>query len=260
MTTVISHSIAGTGHYKSNHGFVNDANGADPYRWTVSEAGGTVGIIASSTTHNKVLELHDTSGAALVSAKTPDFDQGYGTIEYWYKTSKIADTHNFLYAYSEDDTMLLRLSTLSTGGITGWYYYNGGGNVKITGFPDPAVDTWYRVRIDFECTAGGYLGLAQYTWKLTVDGTAQTSADQGFLANKPEFHYLTFETHAAHNTYYDYIEALGFSWDGNYTIGDNATEYTSVVYKHAKARRGTHESHHDFSAFDITKMSFPSQI
>jgi len=260
MTTVISHSIAGTGHYKSPHGFENDANAADPYGWTTTEVLGTIAVGASYTTHNKVVDQSRTAtgGGNISLINTFVSAQGYGTIECWFATTDVTKINVLVVKGGSDNAIIIEQSG------SNFYAYNGngiGGGAYSAALVAAANATWYRIRIDFECTAGGYLGMGQYKWSLWINGTEYDNAGAhwGFTNNQATL--TTFYTQlASNNAYHSYMDGVGYSWDSGYALGDNNTEYTSVPYKRALARRGTHESHHDFSSFDITKMSFPQQL
>ena len=48
------------GYYPGTFGFERDENGSDPKDWVVSEVDGTVNVVESKTSHNKVVEFYDT--------------------------------------------------------------------------------------------------------------------------------------------------------------------------------------------------------
>lgn len=254
MTTVITHSIDGTGHYKGYDGFKNDANAATPYYsgWSFNIGTDcTAQMIASAGTHNKVLELYDNNAAGVIVAKLLFGFKTSGTIEYWIMVSD--STVVTLMQMDRSDAVVgpnLRFNSDAT-----IEYRNvAGAWTDIVGY---AANTWYRMRIDFECGDGGYEGLAADTMHVYINDTKYS--DLQFYQAKEQLTRFYVSTSSA-GQYYVYLDAVGFAGILKYSIGDNATQYTTVPYKHAKTKRGTHESHHDFSAFDITKMSFPSQI
>lgn len=256
MTTVKVVSYAGTGYYTTAMGFINDANAAVPNGWTDNTgAGCTSTIVASAGTHNKVLDLNDASGANYCNIKTRLFGSlTYGTLEVYGRMTDVTKSL-VIQLCKSDETVAFNVNISSSK-----FTINNGAVVEITGVGAPANDTWYHVKIHFETTAGSYQGLAQYTFRVYIDGTVQTNADFAFWNNVSNVNSVNFQTGPASSGYHGYIDAVGCTGYLGYAVGDNTNAYTTVPYRHAKARRGTHESHHDFSSFDITKMSFPQQI
>jgi len=255
MTSVISHSIAGTGHYKDPYSFKNDANAVAPYYdgWTFTlSASCTAQMIASAGTHNKVLELYDNNAAGNAVAKFRIGTQTSGTIEYWIMVSN-SDVIILMQMDSGDASNGPNLRFNADATIE---YRNAAAVwTDIVGY---AANTWYRIRIDFECGAGGYEGLAADHMHVYINDTKYS--DLEFYKAKDNLTRLYISSNNVAVGTYTYIDATGFVGLNGYILGDNATQYTTIPYKHVKAKRGAHESHHDFSSFDITKMSFPSQI
>jgi len=250
MTTVISHSIAGTGIYKTPIGFANDANAAFPYRWTnQSTATSTTTVIASAGTHNKVLELYDATNLTRAQCYfTLSADVVSGTIEWYWSISAI-NKFNCIWLKDSAAAEMLYLEN-QTG--TSVYRCLSSGAVWTTLINPIVAAQWYHFRVDYV--------VATHKCNVYVDGVLK--ADNVDFTNNGALGFYKFHTDTANtpNAFYVYFDAIGVTGVNGYAIGDNLNAYTSVVYKRALARRGTHESHHDFSAFDITKMSFPQQI
>ena len=82
-----------------------------------------------------------------------------------------------------------------------------------------AVDReWYHIRLDFETSVGGYMGLSQWNWRLLIN--SESFGPYNFSTNAiPDFlqFYANFGDLA-------YVDALGYSWDPYYNIGDNLYE------------------------------------
>lgn len=200
-----------SGEYPATYNFLDDVVGGQPAGWTVSREGGedgTVQIIALLGAHRKVLELDDTGTGR--SEIYNDFSaQDYGTIE--------------LYVSCSDETFIANIVITDTSstcfrlGIDADFFrYNDGAwhNIAVT----KGDDVIYHIRIDFECTAGGYEGLAQYNWRVYIDGVLY--GDYDFDAEvKPQR--LMLRTGAADLGYKWNVDAVGYSWDEDYAIGDN---------------------------------------
>lgn len=182
-----------------------------------------VEIATSIRGHNKVIK-QDNSGQCY---HTPTVAKESGTVEGWIMT-----THT-----DEKSVIYLRDGALNNnfgGGINSdgfnddkfIYLDNGGWNVLC----DVSPGFYYRFRIDFECGAGGYLGLAADTFNIYVydkDGDLLGSAlgkTFGTVCANIET-ILLAQIDVGYDTYWD---AIGFSWDG-YTPGDNVSDISDIT-------------------------------
>ena len=97
-----------------------------------------------------------------------------------------------------------------------FYWWDGGWNTNAA-----CVDnTWYHVRVDFECTAGVYKGLAQFDWHMYINGVHY--GDYNFAHNEAHADEILFWSNGAESGAHLYLDALGFSWDPEYiALGDN---------------------------------------
>jgi len=161
--------------------------------------------------HHAVLEMcdHNNTYRTIISRDLNE-SQSYGTIEWWWRTTNAALTSDFHFRNGTHDILGFRVSS------NGMLYWDGSWSSSIMSSSD---NTWYHVRIDFECTNGGYNGLSQNKWRVYVQGSLYGDYDMAYL-NSPVTQ-IIFRTGSTANGYYQYIDALGFSWDSNYTIGDN---------------------------------------
>ncbi len=208
------------GHYPGTNSFDHDEVGSEP-TWfqEVGTNGGTVQVIENLDGHNSVLELHDTSSGS-VSAHviknlfgTPEF----GSVEYWMRSDnpKLCGVRLDNGAIANElVTMRIEFNVLQ--------YYNGSdwNNVRFI-----ENNTWYHIRVDFECSTGNYTGLSQYTWRLYVNSI-----------NYGEFNFINNQSQASRIEWYTdflfglqgysyYIDAIGFSWTSFiYNLGDNLYE------------------------------------
>lgn len=198
--------------------FTSDANGAVPAGgWAdLSGAGCSARVGASAGDHDKVLDLDDAHAVNFANATYTD-TQSSGTMEFWMRVTDITDVAN-LWIYN---------------GVTGLFaikidasQFQYIDNVGWTNLFVPVNDTWYRVRIDIECTGDAYLGLAQYEYNLYVYSAAGallgSATDVDFNSDQVQLTSLNFATGGPTQQNY-YLDAFGFTWDG-YTIGDNAED------------------------------------
>lgn len=199
-----------TGNYSANWSFENDTNGSVPAGFTdASGVGCDVRVNASMWGHNKVVELYD-NGAGAVDLDAPTIsNEQYGTVELWYGTTDANVFNGF--DFTDGGTYLFRVS-INTNAIRVW----DGAWQSLT---SAIANTWYHLQIDFECTAGGYLGLAQYDFRVSVNG--EQFSDYDFDNNQAHLDTITFRTSTTGTGYSTYFDALGYSWNASYSIGDN---------------------------------------
>jgi hypothetical protein len=248
---MISSAVANTGYYQGNFPFINDENAAEPSGFTSNNgAGCTTLVVATIDGHNKVLDCHDQNlGNVCDILFSPLTDMANGTIEFWWRTDDNTKTSQ-VYLY-DGATQCIRLLILA-----GTFQYDNG-SVQDTTIV-PANDTWYRHTIQFECAAGAHEGLAADTFNWLIDsGVTYNGQDLGFKNGGDDIDSVRIFTDGTSQNFHAYFDSFGVVGDKGYSEGDNNTLYTSVVFRHALARRGTHENHQDYSAFDIAKMIFP---
>ena len=162
--------------------------------------------------HSDVLELYDNETSGDVDDSR---DEVGGNISL---TAQISGTIE-LWVRGDDVSKILRFFGQS-GGSTGVYiqiitdkiqYYYGGAWHDATG-GGLSDDTWYHFRITFDCNAD--------TYDFYLNGSLLDS-DIPFYINQTSLNTFTILTHNAHTNYTYYVDAIGFSWDPNYDIGDN---------------------------------------
>ena len=201
--------------YPGTYNFKEEADGTsgndiDFVDGSVTGANTTAQIITSHNGHRKVLELHDNDAGAVVLVNNNISNEEYGTIEFFWTISD-ATLRNPV-SVSDGGTVLFALK------IDGdqFQYFDGAyHNVGLV----PIDGTKYHVRIDFECTAGGYSGLAQYSWKIFIGDIG--FGDYNFWNNQPHIDKFQIETRTADSGYFCNFASFGYSWDPAYTVGDN---------------------------------------
>lgn len=210
------------GHYPGTYSFENEPNGyVTPADWTLWQLSGTEReIYAELDGHKKVYGIYDANWWERRTIQTfTDGAQSTGTIEFYMRTDDVSQGYNFdLYYNFAPPTYLWSLSVgFSDSKIMVW---NGSSNTIL----DPAInDRWYHVRIDFRMTgAGSYLGLDANSARVYIDRIDMGTFNlQGTNPSLTEVH-LKSPPGAELN--HNYIDALGYSWDTNYNIGDNIGE------------------------------------
>jgi len=204
------------GYYPGTYGFENDGDGTVPEGWATYEGGGTVNVINEVGNHKKVLELHSDAVTDNLNAYIDFNEQEYGTVEFWLRSDDVTKDTTFQLFNSGTGHGICTVM-LSNDRIR---YYNG--SFQTTSYI-PLDNTWYYFRIDFETTNGGYEGLSQWRWKFYYSGDDIWLDDLSFANNeKPSRTYLN--SYWADTNYDLYFDAIGYSWDSNYNIGDNLNE------------------------------------
>jgi len=209
-----------SGYYPATYGFENDLVGNDPYGWTVFEPGSqNVEIISSLDGHNNVLEMFDTeSGSgAQAQANTSFVPQTSGIIEYWYRTSGFQEAISIRVQKDNDFALYL----YSEGG--NFVFENGSGPYIITACNN---DQWYHIKFVFNCTSD--------TYDFYLNG-ALTLSNIEFYTKVSSLNKIIFSTRqwGTNSDFYGYVDALGYSWEPNYNIGDNLNEGLLLSYENA---------------------------
>lgn len=210
----------GSGYYPATFGFENDIDGSNPAGFNVHEGAGYVNVIGNKNDHIKVIEMYDGSSGDHTELHQVFQSQTYGTVEFWILNDDVSDTFSI---------RLLESAAVNVWGDgIGWiqiwqdtlrYLEDSDWDVTSKVISD---DIWYHIKIEFECAFGNYQGLAQDTWRFYVDGEA--FGDFPFLNDISNVGQIYFAQRGADNHYRCYVDAIGYSWDPNYNVGDNVNE------------------------------------
>lgn len=207
-----------SGYYPSTFGFENDDIGSIPEEWVdISGGGCTSTVIDYLNNHEKVLDLFDislTNKSRIV--QTFDIVQTEGIIEFWHQTndtSKLMDIRTYNEAQNRAGPYL--------GISSGYYRYFDG-----TLWHDVYTlnnDEWYHHKIEFNCIT--------HTFNWYINGLLQDGGDTDFGNNDcDDIKQLWFTTSDPAGDYHEYFDAIGFSWDPNYDLGDNMDEGMFLSY------------------------------
>lgn len=206
------------GYYLNTYGFERDPNGGFPQDWIFeTNGGGPVQVIQSLEDHNKVVEIHDTDPPDKHTGLTNHFTskQTTGTVEFYFRTSD-ANKHTDIYLYEAGTDEGIRLVVMLN-----YLYYFKDNTYLGWGLPI-ANNTWYHFRIEFNSTTSTFL-----LWLNGVKIGGQTP----YQNDNTGMNYISFTTWRYDENYYSYIDAIGYSWDPNYNIGDNLIEGLLIDYK-----------------------------
>lgn len=201
------------------YSFHFDSVGSVPQGWTEYSPGAAyIKTHSGVGGHSKILQLYDPWHFPLqniyAQAYTTFSAQPKGTIEFWFR-STAAQLKNTIYLKEGSTTRILFRVYQNK-----WQYHTGSSWTDVSGFLSNSVSSssWYHLRIDFESTFSGYAGLYKNRWKLTFDGDVSSHME---FYDGGSIDTLLFTTDQAHCSYSMFIDAVGFSWDPGYYIGDN---------------------------------------
>ncbi len=204
-----------SGHYPGTFSFDDVADGAQSPYWI----GGVDGeIFAEIGGHKKVYGIIDNSGSTGGDVRHEwASEQDHGTIESWMRFTSNSQGCAF---YLRRDGANYAIISINGGNFL---YLDNMGTHNISGAPTPQVDTWYHIRFDFRGSYGStYLGLAsQYTYRIYIDGVAY--GPYSYAVND-DLNRFQVHTAIAADSLTVYWDAVGYSWDPNYSIGDNLNE------------------------------------
>jgi len=209
-----------SGYYPATYGFENDLVGNDPYGWTVFEPGPqNVEIISNLDGHNNVLALFDTeSGTGDWAYANNNFaPQISGTVEFWYRTGGFLEDQTFHLESSSDIAIYFRVNA-------GNFMYRNASGFQI--LAPHNNNQWYHIRFVFNCTSD--------TYDFYLDGNLIKSNLEFYIAASSLEKIIFFTRQwGTSSDYYTYVDALGYSWDPNYNIGDSLNEGLLLSYENA---------------------------
>jgi len=193
-----------SGYYLATFGFEHDIDGNVPFGWAdTSDAVCGANVISGLDGYKKVLECWDQSGSGWSNIRNDFTPQANGTVEWWWRQSKSGVAGHIKIGGGP---------TLRWAITDQLQYYDSGGfhNVKSV-----SPDQWYHHKIVFNCD------FDTYDWY--IDGVLEAD-DSEFENSRSTLDYFRFYTWTTHQDYSFYFDAVSYSWDPNYNIGENTQE------------------------------------
>ncbi|MFW9947867.1 MAG: hypothetical protein ACFFDX_13670 [Candidatus Odinarchaeota archaeon] len=202
-----------SGYYPATYGFENDKLNTLAQGWTKIIAAGTDAyVIQSFNNHNSVFQLYDNTASSDSSVKSIFAEQDFGTIEFWCAVTDVSQ--NGAFAFNLRDSFNIHGPEFWI--RNGNFVYNDGTLHDIT---SASNNQWYRIRVDFRCTgASVYEGLSENAYFLYINGIRY--GEYPFMNNLNSVASIAMGVGTA-SINSAYIDAVGYSWDSNYNIGDN---------------------------------------
>ncbi|MFX1392355.1 MAG: hypothetical protein ACFFAH_02170, partial [Promethearchaeota archaeon] len=216
-----------SGYYPATYGFENDEIGSDPEEFSTSETGGSIEVIEVLGGHRNIVDLYDTSVIDNVYFENSLSQlQENGSIEFWIRTNDTNKITTFaLHGTGGIDPYLNILQLSIQDGF--WKHRPSDTDYIIPNVAQPQNDTWHRVTIHFRCAnAPAYMGLpssSKASWKVIIDGVDSEKLDARAIY-RTQVDYVIWNSYDSHTDYHTYVDAIGYSWDTYYNLGDNLKE------------------------------------
>ncbi len=173
----------------------------------------SVEIVSDYLEHRKVIYFIDTNGGNFHNTFTPQTD---GTIEYWCNNASAQDWYIILRRSSDDgDLVYVRYTSKTNIALTSG---DGVGGNTITNVVVVA-DAWVHIRILFDC--------ATDKWSCWVNGVLELD-DQNFILDRTATTIYKLRINRA-DAFEGYLDAIGYSWDPAYNVGDNLNAWTQAT-------------------------------
>ena len=201
-----------SGYYPATYGFENDFNNSKPEQWTLVEGGTNIQVISQLDGHKKVIETRRTTTIRCrLTNVFPNVNEGF--VELWFRTNNTQCVSDIMVR--EDDTNRLGLFTKNNQ----FYIYNGSAQ-PISDTPI-LNNTWYHIRIEFNISS---------VWHFYLNGEKKSGSGFTYFGNPTAMSNFFISTNSVSN-YNSYFDAIGYSWDPNYNIGDNMNEGLLLSYQ-----------------------------
>ena len=229
--------------YLGVYSFTEDAVGSDPNGWTTIEPSHTsISVVSDYTTHAKVLFLDDDSTSGCCDLHNYFTGQSFGAIEFWFLMPDVSCP--FIFQCSDDPkTNYAFTLTVSydVGGITEdflGYWHPDGSWRDLVQLSD---DTWYHLRVTFECGGGGYDSLSAYTYNIYLNGMQY--GPYNFYSNIPTIEWLRFNTYDFPRQPSEaYVDAIDYSWAPGYYPNRNMDHQNGSSPKYAIFENGVQKT------------------
>lgn len=222
------------GCFFGTYGFEDTPAGEIPNGWYADAPYGYIQVVEELDEHRHVVDVHKYNTGSDKTRIHRVFESQMGTlgsVEFWLRkdtNSGNDGTNIFLYADMTNSTKGYIALAIANGQLG----YGFGTQMSHTTWVATNVfnqNVWYHVRVDINATKG---------WQITIDNTTVYGNGYAYpfetLISNQITHLSSIDTisgfglqsyYAGDNpSYSTYLDALGFSWDPYYEVGDNTNE------------------------------------
>ncbi len=196
-----------TQHYNATYSFENDINGTVPNGW-IKTGDGVVEVLNNYNEHDKVLNISGI-GVDVVQLQNQFIDYDYGVIEFWIYNKGYTGGSGVISLYG--GTTASELFFGGDGSIT-WRTFTG--SYDSIGIFD--LNVWNHFKFSLNTTGNRNNNLSIWVNEIQYLNEGETYFDTSY------FDVLFFGMSTVSNYV---IDAIGYSWDTNYSIGDNIVPY-----------------------------------
>lgn len=208
--------------YNATYSFENDIIGSKPKYWNIFDIGGHAKIIKNKNNHNNVLEILDNSSSQSVYMYNNFLVQTNSIIEfYWcFNSTETIEHYLRLYLMENMEEKIYILFNYKEGNLgtivslDNTYSYN---DISI----NQSINSWYHIKIELNDILNSFI--------FYLNGINRGSFDY-FSDTNIGIDSLRFYTKTSNSGgfYWHWLDAIGYSWDDNYTIGQNIIPYQEI--------------------------------
>lgn len=185
--------------YNATYSFENDDDGSNPQYWTLYEPDNiNIEVINYIDSHNKVLEFKDYGVNYGLATQYFDY-QTCGIIEFW---CRINNTNQGIVIYAlKDDSQTIFFEF----NLAGFFrYYDGSSYIEIMAYN---INEWYHIRwTDIDCI--------NFEYDIYINNILKVK-NAGFKTDNNSIN--AFRVYTGGNANLFHLDALGYSWDSNYS-------------------------------------------
>jgi hypothetical protein len=214
------------GYYPATYGFENDEDGSFPMGW-IDESTGTLSeiVVASEVAgHKKVLHYYSVTTHYSITKLDLSSPQTTGSIEYYVYKEGGPKGFEIQLRNSTGDYALRIGIDYATDGKFIWR--TSGSTAAEFGAGKFSLETWFHLRIDFN--------LVTNKFDIYLDGVKEVDQEDFFYEINSLQNIGFCETF--YNGYSNwYLDALSFSWDPNYIVGENLNEGLLLSFENTTA-------------------------
>ncbi|MFW9968750.1 MAG: DNRLRE domain-containing protein [Candidatus Odinarchaeota archaeon] len=201
----------GSGIYPATYTFTDDTIGGKPAGWNINLDYSYVygHVIEEKYDHSEVTQLYDNSASNYIRMRQTSLnDYTNETIEFWMAIDwQTPNSYNNYYFFLRDDGVdLVGLSWEDDSHV--WKLTSDGWESICS----LSQNQWYHYSIIFDYDKEG--------WNLWIDGV-----DYGFSLFSGDttdgIDYIRFQSEDLATYSYLWLDAIGYSWDTSYNLGDN---------------------------------------
>ncbi|MFX1478122.1 MAG: PKD domain-containing protein, partial [Promethearchaeota archaeon] len=179
-----------------------------------------ISVVNDGDPYREVVKFEDANNQGQIWIENSFFSQISGSIEFYAKSN---DIDSQTWALSLFDNSDIGLKVLIEDNQ--WKFINGTSHI-ISECVTPVINQWHHVRLDF-CTSGNYLNLSAHQFRLIIDNM---SSNVYCFKDINQINKIRFES-GSEDKGVAYIDAIGYTWDPEYNLGDNKYEVISYPEK-----------------------------